>query len=81
MNKKIVEFSQTEHKGKYEINVAANAMTPDEFQRAITELDSLYFRYQHIDADSIWAKFKGIYDAAIAMDVLQKLEEKGWTWE
>ncbi len=78
MDKKIIEFSQADNEGEHDIEVVAHAMTSAEFKAVRIELDNLNFQYQHIDADSIRAKFTGSYDAT--MTAMLSLEEKGWTW-
>ncbi len=76
--KQITEFSEAEKEGEYELKVMAFALTEEEFKAVRVELDSLSFRYQHIEADSLNANLTGSYDAVIA--AMKQLEEKGWTW-
>ncbi len=76
--KQITEFSQAEKEGEFELKVMVFDITEEEFKTIRGELDSLSFRYQHIEADSLNANLTGSYDAVIA--AMKQLEEKGYIW-
>ncbi len=76
--KQITEFSRAEKEGEYELKVMAFDITEEDFKHIRAELDTLNFRYQHIESDSLNANLTGSYDAVIT--AMKQLEEKGWTW-